>query len=245
MLRAAVKRDAVYARLIPIGCDKQNGKLKCQPFNVEEVEYANEQAMGGYVVNGLTGNSMGEFLAATFGAPILSKSFQVVHDTGCRNVSGKAYNGKVAVLEGGDCSSVEKVMMAMKGGALGVAFVDTSAYGLARAALDQQWMGYNLTLPVISVSKILAKALKVDQWISLSVENQVAEQWNEIQDLRALEGWPTRKSRRETMMQSLLKKYIHLEKHRKALEYYFINVAGGSQDALNKMKQKPLIKDDL
>jgi len=223
MLRAAAAKQPVFGWLMPMVCNLH--PYKCLPRSADEKTYISETtARGGRIhLASATDDdapiAIGTFLASTYGSTLsTSKAFnlKVVADASqaCADqdasLDQRDLEGKAAMIAVGTdhCSIFEQVSAAQRSGAeVAIVALPENATAMAHASVKDSWVAYNITIPSVSVSSATALSLQRlghKSAIRFSLENQVADDWEQIRKLSLHTSWPVRKERREKLVRKLM-----------------------------------------
>ncbi|KDO31460.1 hypothetical protein SPRG_04075 [Saprolegnia parasitica CBS 223.65] len=241
LFRAAAARQAVFGKLVPMACENS----VCHPETESDSEFM--RVAGSGVVAYADGAKF-DFLAATFGGPLVKHPLQLAVASpahACAPLSSDVADHAVLVALGGNCSILAKVSAAQIAGAAAVIVAQREETPLATPSVETPWEAYNITIPTIMVSHATSSRLqlRLQEAMHLETDATVAEAWEAILHLQELSKWPSKKSRREAFLTEILAKHCGTQERRDAVRTYFINVAGGSPASWDKLFAP--VKDEL
>ncbi|DAZ97394.1 TPA: hypothetical protein N0F65_011278 [Lagenidium giganteum] len=244
LLRAVGSRERLFGRIIPMTCTRK--PYQCQPRRDVEKQYVSSATVrSGFVLAASSNETLGEFLAATYGGVLPTKALDIAHDVestdGCNATTSGVDMKGMAVLVSGDkgaCSVLERVTHAESAGAAMALIVSSSNASFARPTVQESWEGYNVTIPTIVITDALRDKLVeqrdspsadgVKRGIRFQRQNEIADVWDEIRKLSVASSWPARTARREKLVQRLLSSAWVDDAHVKAIKRAFLDVGGGS-----------------
>ncbi|KAF0745744.1 hypothetical protein Ae201684P_011193 [Aphanomyces euteiches] len=238
-IRVAANREAVFGKLIPMICPKSI----CRPFVPRDSEYMSSSVRGGFIYSPDTKTSEWEFLASTFGSPLLTQHLPVVQANpqhACSELTNDVANHIVIIFgHNANCSFLTQISNAQVAGAASVLFVQGENEALIRPSVAEQWAAYNITIPSGMVSKKTAREiLRNDIHVVLQEDANVANAWEAIAQLSDVGSWPKRKNRRNAFLVDLLKRHGHTLARKLAIRSHFINVVGGSKVAWDAIEDQ-------
>lgn len=258
MLRAVAANQRVFGWLMPMVCKLH--PYKCSPRSTDEKKYISEAtARGGMINLESTGSqdapiALGSFLMSTYGSTLsTSKAFElsVVADANqaCADqdasLEQRSLEGKAALITVGKehCSVFEQVSSAQRAGAaVAIVTLPQNETVMTHPSVKDSWIAYNITTPSVSVSSVTALNLQRFEQksaIRFSLDNQVADDWEQIRKLSLHTTWPVCKERREKLARKLMAELsIFQAPDRatavKALEHQFLGV-GGSVESWRRL----------
>ncbi|EQC27825.1 hypothetical protein SDRG_14409 [Saprolegnia diclina VS20] len=233
LFRAAAARQALFGKLVPMACENS----VCHPETTSDAEFM--RLVGSGVMAYADGTKF-DFLAATFGGPLVRHPLQLAVASpahACEPMSADVAGHAVLVALGGNCTILAKVSAAQVAGATAVIVAQREDAPLASPSVEAPWQAYNITIPTIMVSHATSSRLqlRLQEVLHLETDPTVAEAWVAIRFLQELSKWPSKKSRREAFLAEIVATHGGTQERRDAIRGFFINVAGGSPAAWDKL----------
>ncbi|OQS07617.1 Zinc (Zn2)-Iron (Fe2) Permease (ZIP) Family [Thraustotheca clavata] len=244
LFRAVSAREAIYGKLVPMTCHNS----VCGPESTNDSDFMHS-FRGGILTD--EEGKLYDFLSSSFGSPLSKLPMQTAAAQpahACEPLTNlEQVKDKCALisLDNTNCSFLSKVSHAQLAGAASVIFVQRKNVILDKPSVEAHWHGYNITIPSLMVSHSTGTTLlhHIGQSIRLESDEAVADAWQEIKRLSTLSEWPTKKSRRDAYLSTILSKHGTTEDRRQAIRDSFINVVGGTASAWEKLVHSE--KDEL
>lgn len=256
MLRAAARRERLFGRLMPMFCERK--PYKCVPQEADEKAYIENAAMrSGHVLANATNETLGSFLAASFGGVVPSQPLEVAEDLdpmdACTQIwtnDASALRDRVALVTAtASCSMLDQVLNVQAAGARMALIVDTNNT-LMHPTVELNWHGYNVTIASATISPDTFETLRAlrddgtrtgeERRVGFRAQNEIARSWDEIRRLSSRLAWPKRSTRREKLVKKMLRMAWVDNASVDAIKHAFLNHGGGSPKTWEKIRDDVL-----